>query len=200
MSQRLPGLVGVLVIVLVACASTQVPPPNQSASSSNTLPAHLPASPTAETSPPTPASQSPGGTPPDFALRTFTVWKEQHRVPVACDAIGIDNPVFGHLDGDPGNVREPVWLRAPDGTRLSIVWPEGFTAVLTGGELAVADETGAIAIRIGDSVELQVSRTSAKGTFKDPYYASGILIAGQFTPQDAAKGVTFHGCYPRKSG
>jgi hypothetical protein len=133
-----------------------------------------------------------------FAVRTFTVWKEQNGVPVACDTIGVDNPVFGHLDGDPGNLQEPVWLDAPDGTRLSIVWPEGFTAVLTGGGLAITDETGAIAIRAGDAVELQVSRASAAGTFDDPYYASGILIAGQFTPQDLAHGITFQGCYPRK--
>jgi hypothetical protein len=127
-------------------------------------------------------------------LRTFQVWKEQNGVPVGCPAYGLVDPVYGYLDGDASDLREPVWLRAPNGTRMSIVWPEGFTAVLTGGQLALADETGSIAIRLGDTVQLQVMRTSAKGTFEDPYYAYGILAAGQFTLNDG-RGITFSGCY-----
>jgi hypothetical protein len=141
-------------------------------------------------------SDSPSGTPTGsiLPLRTFAVLQEQNGVPVSCPAFGLVDPVFGHLDGD-GNIREPVWLRAPDGGHLSVVWPEGFTAVFGSGQLAVADETGFIAIQMGDAVQLQIMRSSAEGTFDDPYYAYGILEAGEFTVNNLSHGVRFQGCY-----
>lgn len=151
-------------------------------------------------SPSPPPPTAPAASPIVLPLRTFKVWKLHNGVPVSCDSIGVDHPLFGYLVGDAGNRQEPVWLRAPNGSRLSIVWPQGFTAILTSDGLAIADETGATVIRPGDAVEAQVSRSSAAGSFDDPYYASGILIAGHFTLQDVAHGITFQGCYPRKAG
>ncbi len=119
--------------------------------------------------PPSPAP-SPTASSAVLTLRTFPVWHEENGIPVECDAIGVDNPVFGHLEGDPGRPQEPVWLRASDGTRFSIVWPEGFTAVIANGAIAVADETGTVRPRTipttrPASWRLASShrRTSAKG-------------------------------------
>ncbi len=112
------------------------------------------------------------------ALRTFQLWRG-----VECDAIAVDNPVTGRLDGDPADPRETVWLRAPDGTRLSIVWPEGFSVRFEPNAI-LYNEEGRIVARAGDAVKFGgVSRDEAVGTFEDPYYAAGLI---------------FEGCYPRR--
>lgn len=110
-------------------------------------------------------------------LRTFPLRRNGD-----CDAMAIDNPVTGRLMGDPKDQREPVWLERDDGTRLSVVWPAGFTVQFE-PELALHDEQGRVVARNGDQVTLdQVPVTEASGTYEDPYYAAGIL---------------FDGCYPR---
>lgn len=136
------------------------------------------------TPPPASPSAPPAASPSDApttgtALRTFPLWEGAD-----CDAIGVDNPVIGRLEGDPEDPQEPVWLTRADGTRLSVVWPVGFS-VRFEPEATLYDEQGRVVARAGESVELgQVSVTKAKGSFEDPYYAAGIL---------------FEGCYPHRS-
>lgn len=130
-------------------------------------------------SPSKPPVASPSDAPPaGTALRTFPLWAGAD-----CDAIGVDNPVIGEIEGDPEDPEEPVWLTRADGTRLSIVWPAGFT-VRFEPDATLYDELGRVVARAGDAVKLnQVSIAEATGTFEDPYYAAGIL---------------FDGCYPRQ--
>lgn len=129
--------------------------------------------------PATPPTASPSEAPPaGTALRTFPIWEAAD-----CDAIGVDNPVIGRLEGDPEDPQEPVWLMREDGTRLSVVWPAGFS-VRFEPDATLYNELGRVVARAGDAVTLnQVSIAEATGTFEDPYYAAGIL---------------FDGCYPRQ--
>lgn len=129
--------------------------------------------------PPVTPSASPLATPlPGPALRTFALLPNAD-----CDAMAIDNPVVGQLAGDPGDPREPVWLERADGTRLSVVWPAGFS-VRFEPDATLYDEQGRAVARAGDTVTLwQVPVIAASGSFDDPYFAAGILFDG--------------GCYPR---
>jgi len=116
------------------------------------------------------------------ALRTFP-WPFPANAD--CDAMAIDDPVVGQLAGDPGDRREPVWLERADGTRLSVVWPAGFT-VRFEPDATLYDEQGRAVARAGDTVTLwQVPVTAASGSFDDPYVAAGILRFGGIG-----------GCYP----
>ena len=130
------------------------------------------------TSAPTP---TPGGTvQPSMTpvvLRTFPVAPPDAQGERSCDAIGIDNPVIGILEGDAAQRGDPVWLRAPDGRKLSIGWPDGFTARFTPA-VVLYDDRGAVAARAGDTITLQRDVSTASGSFNDPYYASGILLGG----------------------
>jgi hypothetical protein len=142
-------------------------------------------------------SGSPEASPATVPIRTFA-WSRTHDgTPVGCDTIGVDDPVFGHLQGGQTLVEDdPVWLAAPDGTILHLLWPTGF--VLRFEPLATLyDESGAFFGTEGDAVMLQVSRSSAEGTRADPYTAEGIVLAGTFRPDDLSSGVRFQGCYPR---
>jgi len=129
--------------------------------------------------PSAPPATSPLATPsPGPALRTFALLANAD-----CDAMAIDDPVVGQLAGDPGDPREPVWLERADGTRLSVVWPAGFS-VRFEPEAILYDERGRVVARAGDTVTLsQVPVAGAGGSFDDPYFAAGILFDG--------------GCYPR---
>lgn len=72
------------------------------------------------------AAHSVISTGPD-GFRTFAVVRSNpDGSPVACAAFARTNPVAGILEVQAG-AREPVWLRADDGRRLSVVWPAGFT-------------------------------------------------------------------------
>lgn len=160
--------------------------------------------PTSSAAPPTqpPTTQPPSTTANpeptevEVSLRTFEVWRTQDGVPVGCDAIGI-GPVVGTLEGDPEESTDPVWLAGPSGQRLSIVWPEGFTARFT-PSVELLDERGTLVASAGDVVILQVDPDEAGGSFADPYVASGIMLAGpDLDPNDPAAGIAFQGCYPR---
>lgn len=143
------------------------------------------------------APASPGPSTISFALRTFPWAQEVDGTPVGCDTIGVANPVFGHLAGAFAiDSTDPIWLEAPDGSRLSIVWPEGFTLEFEPAPV-IYDQTGAEVARAGDAVMLQVSRADAAGRRDDPYFASGILLAGSFTADDISSGVAYQGCFPR---
>jgi hypothetical protein len=190
--------IAVMSMVLGACSAPADGSTSPSAPSA-------PAVPSSSTAMPEPTAMAePTATPEPTAtaeprgqqvgLRTFP-W---NRDPEAgCDTIGVDDPVYGHLDGSmQANGPDPLWLAAPDGKRLSIVWPEGFEAYFD-PKPTVYDQTGAVFARTGDAVMLQVSRSAARGTHADPYVAAGILIAGTFTRDDLSSGITAQGCYPR---
>lgn len=132
------------------------------------------------------------------SLRTFPVWLSKDGAPVGCDAVGVPEPVYGVLDGNQADVDDPVWLRTAAGTKLSIVWPERFTARFA-PSVTLYNEAGEKVASAGDMVLLQVSLSVAAGTFDDPYYASGILLAGpDLDPLNAAQTAAYEGCYPRK--
>jgi len=135
-------------------------------------------------------TQTPGGTAPSsvtpVALRTFPVSPPDAQGERSCDAIGVDDPVVGILDGDATLLEDPVWLRAQDGSKSSIVWPAGFTARFT-PTVVLYDDRGAIVARAGDTISLQQSRSTAAGSFDDPYYASGMLLQKCY-PRDLSTG------------
>ena len=112
-------------------------------------------------------------------LRTFT-WVDP-STPPACLAFGLVHPVSGLLRGDVDDPQEPVWLEGQAGTRLSVVWPAGFTVAFE-PHAVLRDDGGRIVAAAGRSVELsQVDPLKHAGTFGDPYVAAGLL---------------FNGCYP----
>jgi hypothetical protein len=126
-------------------------------------------------------------------IRTFPVG------PGRCDSIGVDNPVYGRLDGSAAELDDPVWLVAPDRSRLSIVWPNRFVAVFD-PDLGLRTDSGELVARQGEAVMFQVGRAEAAGTFEDPYYASGSLVAGEFPPDDWPMEPAFADCYPLVQG
>jgi len=167
--------VSVLALVIAALAVTACSTGGGGASPDATLPS--------PSTPPVTPSASPSATPvAGPALRTFP-WPFPANAD--CDAMAIDNPVIGQLAGDPGDPREPVWLERADGTRLSVVWPAGFS-VRFEPDATLYDEQGRAVSRAGDTVTLwQVPVTAASGSFDDPYVAAGILRFGGIG-----------GCYP----
>jgi hypothetical protein len=168
--------IGLLALMVGACG--QVNTPNPSLSGPVASASGLAIAATA-----TPVSAGP------VTIRTFPVGPGS-----ACDAIGVDEPVYGHLEGSANEPDDPVWLVAPDGTRMSIVWPSGFEAAFNPDvELSVA---GGLVARKGDAIMFQVSRNDAAGTFADPHYASGSFFAGAFPPGDWPTDPAFTGCYP----
>ncbi|HEU4674051.1 MAG TPA: hypothetical protein VFS32_14260 [Candidatus Limnocylindrales bacterium] len=188
--------VALLSIMSAACSTPAAVSPSITPSapakssavvSSSPVASSWPSGTTAPTSRPAPSGQ-------EVALRTFP-W---NRAPDAgCDTIGVDDPVYGHLDGSLDATRpDPLWLAAPDGRRLAIVWPDGFS-VWFDPKPTVYDQNGAVFARTGDAVMLQVSRSAAKGTHADPYVAAGILLAGTFSRDDLSAGIRAQGCYPR---
>ena len=123
---------------------------------------------------PAPSSSGSGGVP----LRTFGWSVEQDGQPILCPAFAAAHPVSGVLRGDADDPQEPIWIEGQAGTRLSIVWPAGFTASFE-PEAVLRDERGVVVASAGDSVELgQVDAFANAGTFGDPYIAAGILFDG----------------------
>lgn len=124
-----------------------------------------------------PPTRSTISTDPD-GLRTFTWASERDGGPVLCTAAAALHPVSGIFRGDPNDPQEPVWLEGQAETRLSIVWPAGFTVTFE-PEAVMRDEKAAIVARAGDRVELgQVDAFAKAGTFGDPYIASGLVFNG----------------------
>lgn len=98
-----------------------------------------------------------------YGLRTFSVIRPD-GAPVACSAFGLVNPVIGTLEGNPSFSSETVWLQAPDGRRLSVVWPGGFS-VRFEPSAAIYNEKGTVVARAGQRVALAQTRpeTAAGG-------------------------------------
>src|SRR5262245_21617218 len=113
-------------------------------------------------------------------MRTFTWVTEIGGTPVACAAFGLVDPVHGTLNGGVGE-REPAGIEKGDGTRLSVVWPAGFS-VRFEPEVTLYSDKGVRIAGKGEAVELsQTTWQSATGTYDDPYLAQGLV---------------FNGCYP----
>ena len=110
-------------------------------------------------------------------LRTFSVIREIDGAQILCPAYGLVNPLSGTFEGQV-NAREPVWIASDAGQRLSVVWPEGFS-VKFGPAAVLYNEKGEEVARAGARTELsQVRPEEHKGTYEDPYIASGILYGG----------------------
>ena len=173
------GLAAILVVVIGGgiLVSQRDQPATGGPAASPTVAPSAPGTPLpTSTAAPAPSSTAqPSVTP--VVLRTFPVAPPDAQGVRSCDAIGVDNPVIGILEGDTAQGDDPVWLRAPDGHKLSIIWPTGFTASFTPA-VVLYDDRGAVAARAGDTITLQRDVSTASGSFNDPYYASGILLGG----------------------
>lgn len=114
-------------------------------------------------------------------LRVFTWPTEQDGAPLACPSYAVAHPVSGILRGDADDPQEPIWLEGQAGTRVSVVWPAGFTVSFE-PDAVLRDERGRVVAMAGARAALsQVDAFGNTGTFGDPYIASGLL---------------FDGCYP----
>lgn len=191
---RLRHLTTMFAIALVAAGCSASMPSQSPSAAPTSAPTTSTPVPSSEPSPSPSLSPDPSGL--SYQLRTFPWSREHDGVLVGCDTIGVVDPVYGHLAGSlAADGLDVVWLDAPDGRHLSILWPEGFKALFA-PSLTIYDETGGLVAREGDSVMAQVNRHDAAGSYDDPYYLSGILLAGTFTPGDLSTGIAFQGCYP----
>lgn len=195
-SRRLANALAIVLLVTGCGAAAPSSPAAPSGSPSSPPPSPPPTQTAGESGQPSPSSRPhPSGV--AYALPTFAWAAEADGTPTGCDTFGVRDPVYGHLAGAlPGDGPNVFWLDAPDGSELLIVWPEGFEARFD-PTLVIYDQTGGVVARAGDVVMLQVSRQDAAGTADDPYFASGILLAGSFAVDDISTGVVFNGCYPR---
>jgi hypothetical protein len=141
------------------------------------------------------ASPSIPGPPADaIAVPTYPTMTEINGVPIGCDAIGVERPVWGALEGDSADPAK-VWLRTRDGARLDIAWPAGFF-VRFEPEAVLYDASNEVVARTGEIILLQVELGSAAGTVDDPYLATGILIAGPtLDPNTNVAEPAYSGCY-----
>lgn len=113
-------------------------------------------------------------------FRTFNPVREMDGTPVLCPLFGLIDPVHGILAGQQG-AQEPAWLVTENGRPLSVVFPAGFFVRFEPMATLYSDRGDRIA-RAGEDVELsQTAWTDARGTYEDPYIASGVV---------------FNGCYP----
>jgi hypothetical protein len=123
-----------------------------------------------------------GTSPPPFietgpdGLRTFAVVREIGGVPVTCPLFEVIDPVVGRLEGSPDDPVEPIWLVGPNGNRLSVVWPRGYSVAFE-PEAVLRDADGRVVATAGERIELaQVRVGASSGTYEDPYIASGFLF------------------------
>jgi hypothetical protein len=87
------------------------------------------------------------------------------------------NHLSGTLAGEAADP-ERLWIMSPDGQRVSIVWPEGYSVRFEPSAL-LFDERGMVVARAGDKVEFgQVSIGEHAGTTADPYWATGLVFDG----------------------
>jgi hypothetical protein len=97
-----------------------------------------------------------------------------------CDTWGAGQPLSGILDIESKSDTANTWLLTPEGTRVALRWPSGFT--FRPSDKALLDERGSIQFHNRDSVTFsQVSRRDAEGSLADPYVATGIFGTGCWT-------------------
>jgi hypothetical protein len=86
------------------------------------------------------------------------------------------DPVAGTFEGDLLADGDKSWLVAADGSRLYVVWPQGFTLSFQPDPI-LRDGGGKVVAEKGTSVTLeQVNRADRAGTMADPYLALGSLF------------------------
>jgi hypothetical protein len=108
----------------------------------------------------------------ESGFRTYTWLSEWNGVFASCADIAMQG-LSGTLEGDERDPVEPVWLRMPSGARVSVIWPAGF-AVRFEPRARLYDATGAIVGTAGSGIYLDnVAKSSATGSYDDPYVASG---------------------------
>jgi hypothetical protein len=97
---------------------------------------------------------------------------------ILCDLAAVIPPVVGVLEGDHSDQAWPVWLQAPDGRRMYVLWPRGFS-VRFDPTPTLLDENGSIFLSAGSPVTLgQVGADPAYGTKDRPYVAGGLIETG----------------------
>jgi hypothetical protein len=95
-----------------------------------------------------------------------------------CLASASVDPVVGTLRAEPSGAVEPVRLEVPDGRRVSVVWPEGFTVTFE-PEVVLRDSQSGVVAHQGTTIKLdQTPRNEAAGTRDDPYVAHGLTLGG----------------------
>jgi hypothetical protein len=82
-----------------------------------------------------------------------------------CQA-AISGPPIGTLQGAANDV-ERVWVVAPDGRRLSLVWPGGFT-VRFEPDAVLYGPTGVAVARTGDPIDINRAAPEQGATPDDP--------------------------------
>lgn len=113
-----------------------------------------------------------GGCTPSHAtgLRTSSMTRVE-----MCDLSLVVNSVKGRLRVHPTD-REPVWLEARSGRRISVVWPAGFR-IRFGSPSQLLNERLEIVATEGQEVSLDQTRLNeAAGTYDNPYVAHGGLF------------------------
>ena len=114
---------------------------------------------------------SPGGSPSKPGIRWYAA-----REPNLCPLSLAAKPVVGKFDGSPTADGDQSWLVAPDGKRLFVVWPTGFSLSFQLGP-TLRDEKGKVVADQGTEVTLsQVNLFDHAGTMDDPYLALGSVF------------------------
>jgi len=97
---------------------------------------------------------------------------------ILCNLAAAIPPVVGVLGGDRSDPAWPVWLQAPDGHRMYVRWPRGFSVRFDPGA-TLLDENGSTFLSEGSPVTLgQVAADPAYGTKDRPYVAGGLVETG----------------------
>jgi hypothetical protein len=112
-------------------------------------------------------------------LRTFSIARAPGGGEILCTLGKPIPPVIGTLDGQ-ASASDPVWLVAPDGHRMIVVWPAGFT-IRFDPWLELFNDRGGVVARRGDTLELGNRISEAAGTHDDPYIAAGAQFGGCYT-------------------
>lgn len=108
---------------------------------------------------------------PSGWLRTYQAQRTS-----LCPSSEAVEPVVGRFGGDATAEGDKSWLTAPDGKRLYVVWPEGFSLSFERGA-TLRDERGEVVAADGSAVTLpQVNQFDHSGTLNDPYVALGSLF------------------------
>jgi hypothetical protein len=82
----------------------------------------------------------------------------------------------GHLEADDDASVDPVRIRLADGRSVVIVWPKGFTIGFE-PTAVLYDENSRPVAREGELIEFpQIGVHDQRGTYEDPYIASGFLF------------------------
>lgn len=126
-------------------------------------------------------------TPGSGGIRTFAVLHAVAGQPILCTAEAAVRPVVGTFHGDPAAPGDKAWLVDPNGRKLVVLWPEGFSLRFD-PSARLFNEKGQVVASEGDRVEIgQVNLEAHAGTDADPYLARGILFDGCYNAADGRR-------------